>query len=66
MSLKSCPDCENQVSKRAKACPRCGCPIQKDEVKLGLFALDVATGPLGCLPFLTLVLCASLPFLYSG
>ncbi|MDF1660447.1 MAG: hypothetical protein P1V97_01660 [Planctomycetota bacterium] len=66
MRLRSCPDCENQVSKRAKTCPSCGCPLQTDGVNPGLFALEVITGPLGCLPILSLALCASLPFLFSG
>ena len=26
-NLINCPDCGNQVSKRAKSCPRCGCAI---------------------------------------
>lgn len=27
MSLIPCPDCQTQVSTRAVACPKCGCPI---------------------------------------
>jgi hypothetical protein len=25
--LLKCPDCGNDVSSRAKACPKCGCPV---------------------------------------
>lgn len=62
MRLRRCPDCENKVSKRAKSCPHCGCPFN-DGPNMGLFALEVATGPFGCLPFLGLILSVSaLPF----
>jgi len=26
--LRPCPDCDCEISKRAKHCPQCGCPIQ--------------------------------------
>lgn len=67
MKLRNCPDCERNVSKRAKSCPHCGCPVQKDgEQNPGLFALEVVTGPLGCIPFVGFLCCATLPFLFSG
>jgi uncharacterized paraquat-inducible protein A len=25
--LIACPDCGQQISRRAQACPRCGCPM---------------------------------------
>ncbi len=30
MTLIICPECDNQVSTRAVACPSCGCPIDQD------------------------------------
>lgn len=27
MALTECPDCYERVSRRAPACPKCGCPI---------------------------------------
>ena len=36
--LVTCPECGNQVSDKAKACPKCGCPI--DEI-LAQFQLSV-------------------------
>ena len=27
MALITCPDCSNQISSKAKACPTCGCPV---------------------------------------
>lgn len=27
MALINCPECNKQVSNRAKICPNCGCPI---------------------------------------
>ncbi|MCD7773985.1 MAG: hypothetical protein LUG85_06460 [Clostridiales bacterium] len=27
MAIIKCPECGNQVSSMAKACPQCGCPI---------------------------------------
>jgi hypothetical protein len=29
MSLRSCPECENQVSTRARFCPKCGFPFDQ-------------------------------------
>jgi hypothetical protein len=37
--LIPCPDCEKEVSRRAKACPYCGCPIEE----LGLYEIDGPT-----------------------
>ena len=36
--LVTCPECGNQVSDKAKDCPKCGCPI--DEI-LAQFQLSV-------------------------
>lgn len=33
MSLKPCPDCEREMSHKAKHCMVCGCPIKKKNVK---------------------------------
>ena len=30
MALINCPECNSQVSSKAKACPECGCPIQEN------------------------------------
>lgn len=32
MSLKPCPECGHQVSDKALACPKCGCPLAEDPV----------------------------------
>jgi hypothetical protein len=32
MALRSCPDCERQVSARAPTCPHCGAPIASDSI----------------------------------
>ncbi len=32
MSLKPCPECGHQVSNKALACPKCGCPLAEDPV----------------------------------
>lgn len=29
MALIKCPECESEISDKAEACPKCGCPIQK-------------------------------------
>lgn len=29
MALIKCPECENEISDKAEACPKCGCPISK-------------------------------------
>lgn len=31
MALIKCPECGNDVSTEAEACPKCGCPIKKQE-----------------------------------
>ena len=36
MALVECPECGNQVSDRAKACPRCGFPIESDFEKASI------------------------------
>ena len=33
MALISCPECEKQVSDKAKSCPYCGCPIEEPTIK---------------------------------
>ena len=35
MALINCTDCGNKVSNRAKSCPKCGCPIERDKLKGG-------------------------------
>lgn len=48
--LVPCPDCRAEVSKRAPACPQCGCPLKsnwgKPLWKMGaiMIALDFAIG----------------------
>jgi len=32
MALINCPDCSYQHSDRAKACPKCGCPVERHEL----------------------------------
>lgn len=33
MALIKCPECENEISDKAEACPKCGCPIvQESEI----------------------------------
>lgn len=34
MALIKCPECGSEVSDRASACPRCGCPIAQVPTKL--------------------------------
>ena len=29
MALKNCPECNNEVSDKAAACPKCGAPVEK-------------------------------------
>ena len=31
MALIKCPECGKEISDKAKACPKCGCPIEKEE-----------------------------------
>lgn len=30
MALIKCPECSSEISDKAKACPKCGCPIKED------------------------------------
>lgn len=30
MALIKCPECNSEVSDKAKSCPKCGCPIKED------------------------------------
>lgn len=30
MAIIKCPECQNEVSDKAAACPKCGCPIKED------------------------------------
>lgn len=30
MAIIKCPECQNEVSDKASACPKCGCPIRED------------------------------------
>lgn len=32
MALIKCPECSNQVSAQASSCPKCGHPLNKEEV----------------------------------
>ena len=34
MSLINCPECKNEISDQATACPNCGCPIEPQKVCL--------------------------------
>ena len=31
MALIKCPECEKEISSKAKTCPHCGCPLEKKE-----------------------------------
>lgn len=33
MSLIKCPECEKEISSKAKTCPHCGCPLESKEPK---------------------------------
>jgi hypothetical protein len=38
MSLVQCPDCQHEISRLAKACPKCGRPARTSDIrKLGFF-----------------------------
>lgn len=30
MAIIKCPECQNEISDKAAACPKCGCPIKED------------------------------------
>lgn len=34
MALIKCPECGNQISSFATACPHCGCPVEKEKAEL--------------------------------
>ena len=35
MSLKNCPECNNQISSKAESCPSCGCVLKKKSKQYG-------------------------------
>lgn len=39
MSLISCPDCQNQISNKARSCPHCGRPFVSIKIPLILFLI---------------------------
>ena len=36
MAMIKCPECGNEISDKAKACPICGCPIKTEKLKRNL------------------------------
>ncbi|MDB4340117.1 zinc-ribbon domain-containing protein [Crocinitomicaceae bacterium] len=51
MGLIYCPDCSNEVSEKAKSCPRCGAPISSST---GGCAEEAGDG-LGCIVLFIIV-----------
>lgn len=42
MALIKCPECQKEISEKAKACPHCGFPITKKKVRVCKKALEYA------------------------
>ena len=48
MALIKCSECGNEVSDRAKSCPKCGCPIQTDNTVRIEFSRGKQLFNMGC------------------